>query len=130
MDEAHCISQWGHDFRPSYLNIVERLQNYELYPRRIALTATASPRVRDDVCQELHLRPQILSAGGDVFIHTANRPELNLVVQRTRSTEEKAQIIVNALRRAGWFRDCLHAPHRRQTRAASGSQTTRQRATS
>ena len=111
MDEAHCISQWGHDFRPSYLNIVERLQNYELYPRRIALTATASPRVRDDVCQELRLRPQNLSAGGDVFIHTANRPELNLVVRRTRSTEEKAQIIVDELRRLGDGSAIVFMPH-------------------
>ncbi len=98
MDEAHCISQWGHDFRPSYLNIVERLHEHRLSPQRIALTATASPRVRDDVCQELHLRPQNLSTGGDVFIHTSNRPELNLVVCRARSTEDKARIIVNALR--------------------------------
>ncbi|MBN2004325.1 MAG: ATP-dependent DNA helicase RecQ [Anaerolineae bacterium] len=111
MDEAHCISQWGHDFRPSYLNIVERLQDYDLHPRRIALTATASPRVRDDVCQELHLHPQALHAGGDVFIHTANRPELNLVVRCARTTEEKAQVIVNALRHLQGGSAIVFMPH-------------------
>ncbi len=99
MDEAHCISQWGHDFRPSYLNIVQRLRGYGLAPRRIALTATASPRVRDDVCDELHLNKAGLGQGGDVFIDSSNRPELNLVVHRVRRTEEKAQLIVEALRR-------------------------------
>jgi ATP-dependent DNA helicase RecQ len=44
MDEAHCISQWGHDFRPAYLNISRRLKDYGMDPVRIALTATASPR--------------------------------------------------------------------------------------
>lgn len=101
MDEAHCISQWGHDFRPSYLNIVQRLRDYGLSPTRIALTATASPLVREDVCQELHLDPKSLNKEGDVFIDSSNRPELNLVVRRTRSTEEKARIIVDALGRLG-----------------------------
>ena len=101
MDEAHCISQWGHDFRPSYLNIVQRLRDYGLSPTRVALTATASPLVRDDVCQELHLDPKPLNNGGDVFIDSSNRPELNLVVRQTRNTEEKARIIVDALRRLG-----------------------------
>jgi hypothetical protein len=101
MDEAHCISQWGHDFRPSYLNIVQRLRDYGLSPTRVALTATASPLVREDVCQELHLDPKPLNKGGDVFIDSSNRPELNLVVRRTRRTEEKARIIVDALRRLG-----------------------------
>jgi len=98
MDEAHCISQWGHDFRPSYLNIVQRLQDYGLKPCRIAVTATASPLVRDDVCNEMCLDQRDLSSGGDVFIDSSNRPELNLVVRRVRTAEEKARIIVESLR--------------------------------
>lgn len=98
MDEAHCISQWGHDFRPSYLNIVQRLQDYGLKPCRIAVTATASPLVRDDICNEMYLDQRDLSSGGDVFIDSSNRPELNLVVRRVRTTEEKARIIVESLR--------------------------------
>ncbi len=111
LDEAHCISQWGHDFRPSYLNIVERLGDYALHPRRIALTATASPLVRDDVCQELRLDKRDLRAGGDVYIDTSNRPELNLVVQRVRTTEEKAQIILNALRQLQEGSAIVFMPH-------------------
>lgn len=99
MDEAHCISQWGHDFRSSYLNIVQRLRDYGLAPHRIALTATASPLVRDDVCDELQLNKASLDEGGDVFIDSSNRPELNLVVHRVRRTEDKARLIVDVLRR-------------------------------
>jgi superfamily II DNA helicase RecQ len=101
MDEAHCISQWGHDFRPSYLNIVQRLRDFGLNPCRIAVTATASPLVREDICLELDLDPRDIGQGGNVFIESADRPELNLVVHRTRTTEEKAQYIVKALRRLG-----------------------------
>lgn len=111
LDEAHCISQWGHDFRSSYLNIVERLRDYDLHPRRIALTATASPLVRDDVCQELALDKRALRAGGDVYIDTSNRPELNLVVQRVKATEEKAQIILNALRQLQDGSAIVFMPH-------------------
>jgi ATP-dependent DNA helicase RecQ len=98
LDEAHCVSQWGHDFRPSYLNIIQRLQAYGLTPCRIALTATASPLVRDDICDELHLDKSSLTQGGDVFIDSSNRPELNLVVKKVTSTVQKAEIIVQALR--------------------------------
>lgn len=98
MDEAHCISQWGHDFRPSYLNIVQRLRDFGLNPCRIAVTATASPLVREDVCRELDLDPREIHQGGNVFVESADRPELNLVVFRTRTTEEKARFIVKTLR--------------------------------
>lgn len=98
LDEAHCISQWGHDFRPSYLNIIERLLTYGIDPVRIALTATASPLVRDDVCQELGLSKEPVDRGGDVFVDSSNRPELNLVVLRCKSTEEKAEQIIRFLK--------------------------------
>lgn len=101
MDEAHCISQWGHDFRPSYLNIVQRLRDFGLNPCRIALTATASPLVREDVCRELDLDSREIHRGGNVFVESADRPELNLVVLQKRTTEEKARYIVDALRNLG-----------------------------
>jgi ATP-dependent DNA helicase RecQ len=101
MDEAHCISQWGHDFRPSYLNILRRLsdQGREIRPAIIALTATASPPVRADICEELGLDPLPLDQGGDVLVHSANRPELNFVVRVTSSTAEKSAGIVGDLRK-------------------------------
>jgi len=93
LDEAHCISQWGHDFRDSYLNLVSLLADFDIKPVRIALTATASPEVRVDLCEELGLRNAPLSEGGDVFVHSSNRPELNFIVKTVRSTQEKIQDI-------------------------------------
>jgi len=65
VDEAHCVSQWGHDFRPSYLqikNIREQVGN----PNLIALTATATPQVQQDIADQLQLQnPQILVKGFD-----------------------------------------------------------------
>lgn len=98
MDEAHCISQWGHDFRPSYLNIVRRMKDYGLNPIRIALTATASPYVRKDVCEELGLDNRLLDDGGDVFVESSNRPELNLIVRVYQNTDLKVYGILSDLR--------------------------------
>ena len=97
-DEAHCISHWGHDFRPSYLNIVRRLKDAGVEPVRIALTATASPRVRDDLCRELELNPNRIDEGGDLFVESSNRPELNLIVRVCSNTEEKVDAILSDLR--------------------------------
>jgi superfamily II DNA helicase RecQ len=99
LDEAHCISQWGHDFRPSYLNIVKRLKNAGIdpLPVRIALTATASPKVREDVCRELLLDPRSVDNGGDLYVHSSNRPELNFVVRICGSTSEKVEDMIRRL---------------------------------
>lgn len=59
VDEAHCISQWGHDFRASYLRLVE-LRQYFHQARWIALTATATPRVRQDIITYLGLREPVI----------------------------------------------------------------------
>lgn len=97
LDEAHCISQWGHQFRPAYLNIWRRLRDSGLDPVRIALTATASPMVREDLCEELGLEPDPVEDGGDVLLESADRPELNLIVRVVRSTEEKAEQIASEI---------------------------------
>ncbi|MDM5188658.1 DNA helicase RecQ [Bacillus sp. DX4.1] len=55
IDEAHCISQWGHDFRPSYLHIHRILDYLPTKPLVLALTATATPQVREDICSTLEI---------------------------------------------------------------------------
>lgn len=57
IDEAHCISQWGHDFRPSYLHIHRILDYLPEKPIVLALTATATPQVREDICRALDIDP-------------------------------------------------------------------------
>jgi len=62
VDEAHCISEWGHDFRPSYLRLGERLRELGA-PALLALTATATPRVRDAIVGQLGLdRPRVVAS--------------------------------------------------------------------
>jgi ATP-dependent DNA helicase RecQ len=55
VDEAHCVSQWGHDFRPEYRQIGPLLEQFPSAPR-MALTATATPQVQNDICRQLALR--------------------------------------------------------------------------
>jgi ATP-dependent DNA helicase RecQ len=87
VDEAHCVSSWGHDFRPDYLHlgeIVERLGR----PPVLALTATGSGPVRDEVIERLRLHdPLVISRGFD-------RPNLSLAVHRHEDEPEKRRAIV------------------------------------
>jgi len=78
VDEAHCISQWGQDFRPSYLDIVQFVDSLPKRPVIAAFTATATPRVREDILQTLGLKtPFVITTGFD-------RPNLYFAVKHPR----------------------------------------------
>jgi ATP-dependent DNA helicase RecQ len=90
VDEAHCVSEWGHDFRPDYLalgEVIERLGR----PTVLALTATASPPVRDDIVEVLGLRdPEIVIRGFD-------RPNIWLGVEAFRDADAKRRALIDAV---------------------------------
>ncbi|MFY9342281.1 MAG: RecQ family ATP-dependent DNA helicase, partial [Planctomycetota bacterium] len=87
IDEAHCISQWGHDFRPEYRRLAELRQHFPDVPFQ-AFTATATPRVRQDIVQQLRLRDALELVG------TFDRPELTYrVLPRQDLEAQVAQAI-------------------------------------
>ena len=90
VDEAHCISQWGHDFRPSYLRIYQAVRHLGR-PQVVALTATATERVREDIIRQLRL------SSPKQFITGFDRENLFWEVAATENEEEKQAVIAKRL---------------------------------
>ncbi|MFC6238076.1 DNA helicase RecQ [Longivirga aurantiaca] len=84
IDEAHCVSQWGHDFRPEYLRLAEITAHFPGVPR-IALTATADPITRTEIFERLGL------VGATEFVSSFDRPNIRYVVEEKNET--RAQLL-------------------------------------
>lgn len=93
VDEAHCVSQWGHDFRPDYLRVgpaIERLG----HPPVLALTATAAPPVRDEILDVLRMRD------AEVIVRGFDRPNIRLEVDRHEDAGRKHRALLDRVEQA------------------------------
>ena len=91
IDEAHCISEWGHEFRPDYRNL---RQLRDMFPRTplLALTATATERVRRDIVEQLDLK------GAEVFVSSFNRANLRYAVRTKDNVERQLHVLLERCR--------------------------------
>src|ERR671916_11408 len=93
VDEAHCISEWGHDFRPDYLFLPRAVRDLGS-PPVLALTATATPRVRQDILRSLKMRDP------EVVVTSFNRPNLTYRVLSASKKDQKLPRILDIIRRS------------------------------
>ena len=92
VDEAHCISEWGHDFRPDYLYIAQARKMLG-NPLTAALTATATPQIQEDIIRQLGL-----SAETKRIVTGFNRPNLTFIVKKTTGIEAKFRVLDELIR--------------------------------
>jgi ATP-dependent DNA helicase RecQ len=94
IDEAHCISEWGHNFRPDYLKLPDYQREFNI-PQVLLLTATATPQVIDDMQRKFAIAP------GDVVTTGFYRPNLTLLVEPTRGQDKRRRLVQWLRERAG-----------------------------
>ncbi|MCB9492084.1 MAG: RecQ family ATP-dependent DNA helicase [Dehalococcoidia bacterium] len=106
IDEAHCISEWGHNFRPDYLQLGTVRERLGM-PRTLALTATANPQVRRDIAARLGLD------GAAEVVTTVDRPNLTLAVERIDRVEDRVQWVIDYAKRRPGLAGIVYARTRR-----------------
>lgn len=103
IDEAHCVSQWGHDFRPDYLNLAQLVQRFPTVPVA-AFTATATERVQNDIIQRLGLRNPIIRRSSfdrpNLFIEVRPKQQVNKqLLQEVQNRPDEAGVIYRTTRK-------------------------------
>lgn len=96
IDEAHCISQWGHDFRPSYTKIkssIDKISEGKEMPVIAALTATATPEVKEDIIKQLQVE------GPNIFVSGFKRDNLEIICVNTKNDTDKITKIMNVCKK-------------------------------
>jgi len=105
IDEAHCISQWGYDFRPPYLKLAEIRELHPSVPV-LALTATATPEVQKDIQQKLHFKKE------NIFIKSFERKNLSYIVLYNEDKFQKTINVLNKVNGSG----IIYVRNRRKTK--------------
>ncbi len=109
VDEAHCISEWGHDFRPEYRRIQHLTQQLDNEVPIIALTATATPKVRSDIVKNLGLQEC------NTFVSSFNRPNLYYEVRPKKSKEKAVVEIIKFIKQRKGKSGIIYVQSRKST---------------
>ncbi|MEO6130333.1 MAG: DNA helicase RecQ, partial [Saprospiraceae bacterium] len=109
VDEAHCISEWGHDFRPEYRNIRSMIERIGTNIPAMALTATATPKVQSDIVKSLEMRNE------RKFISSFNRPNLYYEVRPKLNKDQTIKEILQILKGAGGPSAIIYVQARKTT---------------
>ena len=109
VDEAHCISEWGHDFRPEYRRIHDIVNTINPNLPIVALTATATPKVQDDIIKNLQLR------NPNIFIESFNRPNLYYEIRPKGKSEQVIRQIIQFIKNNAGKSGIIYCLNRKTT---------------